>query len=244
MKTGLGCYYDKILALSQYARWADIQSHIYLKDLDIDSSCIIHSAAYFASAMHVVLEGWREIKENDIIVNQIIDKYPEFIETMRLCRNGTFHFQKEIIHHKIMGVVQSGEHIQWLLTLKNEIERCIFLSPALDLPRTRSQFRHLLIYHNMIDWKPAFNPYYYAASCLRRLSISKLIQASDANQIHENDEIVNIFRKILCICPNSGLCKLTKVDISFDEFWRTYALRLFPEFTSIANQLSPHILNH
>jgi hypothetical protein len=52
--------------------------------------------------LYVVAEGWQELKLSDPAVDSLLDS-PN-LNLLRLYRNGTFHFQKDLLRQEFFGV--------------------------------------------------------------------------------------------------------------------------------------------
>lgn len=75
--------------------------------------------SFWYSSLYTVIEGYQELKlsipEIDIFLNE------ENIDKLRLFRNGTYHFQKEIYNYKLLGVDQTDEFVCWIYEIHKEL---------------------------------------------------------------------------------------------------------------------------
>ena len=73
-------------------------------DFDDRSELIIYNGYWFAS-LHVVAEGWRDLKLSDREIDPMIDTHSD---SLRLFRNAVFHFQPKDVKFQ-----QWADHEKW-----------------------------------------------------------------------------------------------------------------------------------
>ncbi|WP_316841395.1 hypothetical protein [Pedobacter gandavensis] len=90
--------------------------------LNLDSFGYYRS--YWYSSIFIVIEGYTDLK----IKNEEIDKLLEnkvFVDQLRLFRNATFHYQKDLYNAKFTGIDDSNEFITWINKLHKLFGDCI-----------------------------------------------------------------------------------------------------------------------
>lgn len=98
--------------------------------LFLDSHFILKS--YWYSSLYVVYEGCKEIKIEDEEVNKLENE--PFLNKLRLFRNGTFHFQKDLYSTKLMDVDDTEDFTQWIYALHEALGKAIIRQMATLLP--------------------------------------------------------------------------------------------------------------
>jgi hypothetical protein len=78
--------------------------------------------SYWAASLYVVIEGWETAKFKDPIVDALLG-ISNYKDVLRRLRNGTFHYQTEIVSQKVIDFFQSPEVILWLCFLHQELCR-------------------------------------------------------------------------------------------------------------------------
>lgn len=66
--------------------------------------------------IYVVVEGYRELKCSNERVDELISQ-EDFVESLRLFRNATFHYQKQPIPEKAMKFLELPESEIWIRNL-------------------------------------------------------------------------------------------------------------------------------
>lgn len=149
---------NKIIAWGQYMHWADLQYSQYtnLKDNELDSVAI-GTISHCMAAQYVVIEGWMELNFSDKAINCLLEKYPDFIDIFRRCRNAVYHYQKNILDKRISAVSKDPEIIYWLLALKHEFERFLYFYPFVEFGLNTASIELSQKYFDCIGWKPECN---------------------------------------------------------------------------------------
>jgi hypothetical protein len=112
---------------------------------------------YWAASLYVVIEGWDRAKFNDPIVDALLGK-PNYRAVLKRLRNGTFHFQPEILSQKFIEFFESPDELNWLFFLHEEF--CRWLRDWVDTVERSALFSeeqvqewHENISH-LIGWLP------------------------------------------------------------------------------------------
>lgn len=113
----------------------------FVKNLKDDASSVflIFSSpvgvymTYFYSAIYLVIEGWKDLKLSDEVIDKLIDS--PHTDKLRLFRNATFHYQKEPISPKLLqflGTEEEGTE-KWINKLYTEFGR-YFKNNSFEIP--------------------------------------------------------------------------------------------------------------
>ncbi|MEZ9680635.1 hypothetical protein AB4306_11740 [Vibrio splendidus] len=70
----------------------------------------------FYSLLYVVVEGYRELKSSDEKVDSLLEA-EDFVDSLRLFRNATFHYQKAPIPEKAMKFLETDNSEYWIQEL-------------------------------------------------------------------------------------------------------------------------------
>lgn len=74
------------------------------------------------SLLYVVAEGYQELKLHDDAVDGLLAQ-GDYLQTLRLFRNATFHFQKDPFSPKILGFLTTPESEVWVKDLDRAFKR-------------------------------------------------------------------------------------------------------------------------
>jgi hypothetical protein len=77
---------------------------------------------YWAASLYVVIEGWEAARFKDPIIDVLLG-ISNYKDVLRKLRNGTFHYQPELVSPKVTGVLESFEVNLWLHFLHEEFCR-------------------------------------------------------------------------------------------------------------------------
>lgn len=82
--------------------------------------------SYWYGGLYVVIEGWKELKLKDNIIDSLLDS-PN-VDLLRRYRNGTFHFQRNYFDERLLRFMRDGiDCVPWIRNLNQEFGR-YFLS--------------------------------------------------------------------------------------------------------------------
>ncbi|HEY9017665.1 hypothetical protein [Thiomicrospira sp.] len=70
----------------------------------------------FYGLIYVVVEGYKALKCTNPKVDELLSQ-EDFVDALRLFRNSTFHFQKELIPEKAMKFLELPESENWIRAL-------------------------------------------------------------------------------------------------------------------------------
>ncbi|MFT4955761.1 MAG: hypothetical protein ACI8U3_002160 [Brevundimonas sp.] len=74
------------------------------------------------SLLYVVVEGYQTLKLRDDAVDDLLGR-GDYLQTLRLFRNATFHFQKDPFSPKILGFLTTPESETWVKELDQAFKR-------------------------------------------------------------------------------------------------------------------------
>lgn len=85
--------------------------------------------SYWYSSLYAVVEGYKELKLSDPAVDALLES--ELVDSLRLYRNGTAHFQKHYFSDKFSNLISQNDSAIWATNLcnalgeyiKNELQR-------------------------------------------------------------------------------------------------------------------------
>ena len=80
-----------------------------------------------------MIEGYEELGIKSEAIASIWNS--EFIDKLRLFRNGTFHYQKDIYSSKIFAVDDTDEFVNWIYKFHNAIGKAILEEMKEGLPK-------------------------------------------------------------------------------------------------------------
>ena len=122
------------LTLHRYYIWANrMRTHfeeVLSRGVPVDEAQIesFLYMSYWYGALYVVIEGWRELKLSDTVIEQLLQS-PN-VGLLRRYRNGVFHFQKDYHDQKFIAFMQKGtDSVAWVRSLNLQFGR-YFLSSS------------------------------------------------------------------------------------------------------------------
>ncbi len=78
--------------------------------------------SYWYGALYVVVEDWKELNLSDSIIDEMLKS--NNVELLRRYHNGVFHFQKDYLDNRFIGIMKDGENaVKWVRNLNNEFGR-------------------------------------------------------------------------------------------------------------------------
>jgi hypothetical protein len=79
-------------------------------------------SCYWAASLYVVIEGWETAKFQDPVIEGLL-KLSNYKDILRRLRNGTFHYQPELLAPKTHAFLSSPDGTLWLYFLHEEFCR-------------------------------------------------------------------------------------------------------------------------
>lgn len=104
---------DEILEQPKNEIEAILKSHLtLLSEVGIFKS-------FWYSSLYTVIEGYSDLKLSIPEIDELLND--DYIDKLRLFRNGTYHYQKEIYNPKLLGVDQSDDFVKWIYKIHKEL---------------------------------------------------------------------------------------------------------------------------
>lgn len=158
--------HEKFISWARYLYWADLQRRNYI-NLDSNTDDLEHVdegwrvfavASLWLGATWVVVEGWRELKIEDEVIDGLLSDWPRHVELLRRYRNGVFHYQPKLLDERFHAYQKEGpSFVVWAFALNFEFQRFLWEYPERLLKTgTRDQVRELRgMMKQMIGWVPS-----------------------------------------------------------------------------------------
>jgi hypothetical protein len=116
------------LTLHRYFIWANrMRTHfdeVLSKGAPVGTreiECLLYMS-YWYGGIYVVVEGWRELKLTDPIIDTLLQS-PN-VQLLRRYRNGTFHFQRKYLDERFTDLFAKGtDAVAWVRDLNTEFGR-------------------------------------------------------------------------------------------------------------------------
>jgi|ERR1700674_219854 len=118
---------DRILSWGRYLYWAELMrrrwnEYMTAHGADPETPEWLGVNAYWPASLYVVIEGWQELGLSDPIIDSLLQKQTH-VDTLRLLRNGTFHYQGSLIPKKMIGFFNANDSNLWIMELQDEFWR-------------------------------------------------------------------------------------------------------------------------
>jgi len=91
----------------------------------------------FYGLIYVVIEGYKELKYSNDAIDKLLNN-EEFVDSLRLFRNSTFHYQKEPISEKALKFLELPESENWIRQLN--LAFIAFFEEKLSIKEIASNF--------------------------------------------------------------------------------------------------------
>jgi hypothetical protein len=174
----------------RYLYWADLMQRDwdkFMKEKGADAKKAIPEwlgiSCYWAASLYVVIEGWETAKFKDPIIDALL-RVSNYKDVLRKLRNGTFHYQPELIAPKASAFLRSPNGVLWLYFLHEEFCRwlrdCVETvgSSALLSPEESREWRDQCV--ELLGWVP-LRPAEQELESLKKL-MSKTREELDASE--------------------------------------------------------------
>jgi hypothetical protein len=107
----------QMFSLHRYFLWATNMHHLFTTaltekgQLDLrawtkESIKAFEYMSYWYAGLFVVVEGWRELKLDDLIPNQLLRS--RNVDLLRRFRNSVFHYQTNFLDEQFLNMVSKG----------------------------------------------------------------------------------------------------------------------------------------
>lgn len=79
--------------------------------------------SYWYAGLYVVIEGWRELKLQDTVIDDLLSR-GDYVDLLRRYRNGVFHYQKDYFDSRFAEVwFQNKDFVTWVRELNRQFGR-------------------------------------------------------------------------------------------------------------------------
>jgi hypothetical protein len=126
---GIAAEGQLLFSWGRYLYWADLMRRNWEKfmtERGEDANKAVPEwlgvSCYWAASLFVVIEGWETAQFSDPIIDALLG-LSNYKDVLKRLRNGTFHYQPEIISPKVMEFFKSPEVALWLYFLHEEFCR-------------------------------------------------------------------------------------------------------------------------
>ena len=85
------------------------------------------------SLLYVVVEGFQSLRLHDQSVDELLAE-EKYIDALRRFRNGTFHYQEEIIPKKLLDFVAVPESGRWIERLNGALNSFFIRELKIPIP--------------------------------------------------------------------------------------------------------------
>lgn len=122
---------SKIISWGRYLYWADICKtrmeavfESYESSAEIPNGLFVAYASQWYASLYVIVEGWRELKLADTIIDKLLEEHEALLALLKRYRNGVFHFQTNILDDRFTGFVKTKDNSYlWARLLHEEFTR-------------------------------------------------------------------------------------------------------------------------
>jgi len=151
---------EKFVAWGQYVHWADLQFTRHHASVGAANNAdAIGLAAHWLAAEYIVLEGWRELKYRDPIIEALLDRYPEHEAMLRRCRNAVYHFQPALLDKRITSCLEDkNEELRWVVALHFEFQRYFLRFPYTYQGAWEERYELAQAIRGCVGWHPKDTP--------------------------------------------------------------------------------------
>jgi len=154
---------NKLLVWARYLYWADLLRRNFIdyqngsdtSDNAADGWHLFAVASQWLASMWVVIEGWRELRLEDKIIDHLLNNQPDYCNLLRRYRNGVFHYQPKFIDERCSTFLDKGERpLLWVFALYLEFQRFLWEWPE-RFKGTREEIQEIReIFVEIIGWMP------------------------------------------------------------------------------------------
>jgi len=152
---------ERLLSWARYLYWADMQCERYISYEDNEKLKTTSEWQLFAVAslwlasMWVVIEGWRELKVNDGVIDELLNEWPDYCDLLKRYRNGVYHYQPALLDERFRAYEKEGaDFILWVFALHLEFQRYLLEWPE-SIPATKEQAQEMReVIFEIIGWEP------------------------------------------------------------------------------------------
>lgn len=129
---------EKLFAWARYLYWADLLFRRYSEAAESFTAetqdgvptdwpewwKVFAATSQWYAAEYVVVEGWRDLKASDSVIDQILGDYPTYVDQLRRYRNAVFHFRPSLSEQRFRDfLAASMQTVPWIRHLHEELLR-------------------------------------------------------------------------------------------------------------------------
>ena len=122
---------EKFISWGRYLYWSNIlkcRFKDYIKSSnDVDDPDGWYSYALMSqwyASVWVVIEGWKEIKIKDDVIDRLLSGWPDYCDLLKKYRNVIYHYQSNVTDSRFVALLKKGDkHVFWIQVLFDEFQR-------------------------------------------------------------------------------------------------------------------------
>ncbi|HJP59031.1 MAG TPA: hypothetical protein VJ865_03505 [Gemmatimonadaceae bacterium] len=154
----------RLYAWARYVYWAEVEYQQYAAHTAPDDEPVLGQTipllVQWYAAIWVAVEGWQQCREllPDPVVEELLTD-PVFepnCTLLRRCRNGVYHYQSDILNHKLLGFISKTDMtFTWAFLVHDEFSRLAFeIAHPSGMPAAlQSEFAEAA--RELIGWLPS-----------------------------------------------------------------------------------------
>ena len=111
--------------------------------------------SYWYASLHVVVEGWDDLKFSDPIIDRLLQHPMQFRDLLRSYRNAVFHYKRSPFDDRFADLLRHGVVLVcWIRALHDEFIRFYveYLSSLMVTDEQRSELRKC--FEDVLHWHP------------------------------------------------------------------------------------------
>ena len=90
----------EVASWGQYVHWAQLNGDRWICADDHTPAESVATSFQFFATMYVVIEGWQQLKLQDVEIDRILQENQEGVALLRRARNAIYHFKKKCMARK------------------------------------------------------------------------------------------------------------------------------------------------
>ena len=154
---------DRLFAWARYLYWCDLNRQRLDGHDDAPAEAVapdhqrrwlfIALLAHWYASLWVVIEGWRETKMSDPVIDDLLTSCPRLCDLLRRFRNAVYHYQPSLLDAKFLGLLSESEiSYVWADLLHGEFCRYLWTWVHRLPEEFHAEFRQDVL--NVIGWLP------------------------------------------------------------------------------------------
>jgi hypothetical protein len=116
-----------IASFGQYLHWSQMQyEHFKTYGEDSADADYVGALVHWLASLYVVIEGWKELGQDDRLISALLTKYDDYYQRMRRFRNAVFHYQASPLSEKLTEFLEPTSEVHpWAMALQFEFQRVL-----------------------------------------------------------------------------------------------------------------------